>query len=150
MKSQQNRKLNIELVEKVVLKYFGITSGQLLKRNRGVGTIERKQMFHYLCKIYTIETLKSIGKYKNYSYSHCSVLHSVNRIQEIIDTEPKWEQIWYDLNLELAGMQRVQIDQNNSLDVLIKSIVIDLLLCKSKKELLSILLEIISNRLKVN
>lgn len=134
-----NRKLNIELVEKVVLKYFNINKSELLSRSRKTPIIERKQIFHYLCKLYTRETLDDIGNYKKSGYNHASVLHSISRMQDRIDTEPYVKQIFKELNKEMREIQLIQIDENNLLDVLIKGIAIDLLLCKSEDELKDIL-----------
>ena len=56
--------------------------------------VEFRQLYFYLCKKFTNETLSSIAKISigdvvHYQYDHSSVIHSIKTIGDLIETDPK-------------------------------------------------------------
>jgi hypothetical protein len=81
-------KTTIRVVEEEVLKYYGIDVKDVFAIDRDRHIVEKRQIFYYLCRLLTHESLYSIGifagKYRNKPFSHCTVLHGSNQVRDIM------------------------------------------------------------------
>lgn len=128
-------KLSIETIEQVVCRYFKINPRIIFDITRKRGVIEYRQTLHYLCRLYTIESLSEIGNYRNSGYDHSTVLNSCTKIQNMVDTEIYWRNAINELRDKLNTISlRIEAKSNPFMSLLNK-IVRDVLICNDSKEL---------------
>ena len=74
----------IAVVEEEVLKYYGMKAEELFVTCKKRHLAERRQIFYYLCRIFTKDSLDTIGAYAGYYrgrlFDHATVLHGENQI----------------------------------------------------------------------
>lgn len=95
----------IENIKKTVGDYFNLTSEQLESRNRSSSVAKARQMAFYICNKYTNESLGNIGQAFG-GREHSVVIHSVNKIEEAIQTDE------HEKNLVLRIIERIERNQD--------------------------------------
>lgn len=83
--------MRLSTIHKIVCDYYGIELDVLLSRTRKRQIIEKRQMFHYLCRIFTNKSLSCIGLYYkdviNTFYDHATVRHSCKTIEDLMEVD---------------------------------------------------------------
>lgn len=74
-----------ELVREIVLEHFQATMKEMCTKRRKRELVYRRQVLHYMMKIHTRLSLKSIGEITG--RDHTTVIHSVNTIKDLMDTD---------------------------------------------------------------
>ncbi len=136
-------KLSIETIEQVVCRYFKINPIILFDTARKRSVVEYRQTFHYLCKLYTKDSLRKIGDYRKSGYHHATVLNSFNKIQNMVDTEVYWKETINELRDKLNTIRIRTEAKSNPFIALLKEIARDVLICNDNKELNTCLLKYI-------
>jgi chromosomal replication initiation ATPase DnaA len=85
--SHQNTDHLMETIINYVVSDTGITRAEILGFRRHKKTKEARQIFHYLANTMTENTLLNIGKFTN--NSHCSVIHSVKIVNDVMSYDKK-------------------------------------------------------------
>lgn len=137
-------KIDIRVIENIVCSFFRINQEELFQRNRKRDIVEKRQIFHYLCTRYTLESLSIIGKYGGSNYGHAVVINSRKQVENLIDTDRRIRQIIQDLELELRKEQVIFLDKDDFRTIrynLSKNIVN----CSSYLEVQSILIKYMVN-----
>ena len=70
---------------------FRVYSNGKMSRNRYI--VDCRKLYFYLCKMYTPQTLKEIGKIEIggkvvHTFDHATVIHNINSIETLADVEP--------------------------------------------------------------
>lgn len=85
--NQRSKFANSEIIIEIVLNHFKLTFNQVLEKNRRFEVRYPRQIIMYFLLKNTSMTFNAIGKLFN--RDHSTVIHSVNTIQNLIDTEDK-------------------------------------------------------------
>ncbi len=76
---RQRKKITIELIKKMVCKYYNCTLKDMVSRSRKQHLVRPRQMAIYLSRRYTDAPLQSIGK--AFNRYHATALHSIHCIE---------------------------------------------------------------------
>lgn len=83
----------LKAIEKEITGFYEITAGQMFKRTRKREFVEKRQIFYYLAKLYTVKSLGKIGKYagslQGKPFDHATVLHGSKTIGNLIASDKK-------------------------------------------------------------
>jgi len=82
--------INIDLIQKEVAGFFGISVQDLCSKKRTKGVVRPRQIAIYLCRIYTDESLLQIGRGFG-GRDHSTVLHSVATVEDLLAKNPSQE-----------------------------------------------------------
>jgi len=99
------KELNIEDIQQMVCKYFGIPYDELLAKNRKQPIVEARQITMYLAKKFTKNSLKSIGEHFS-GKDHTTVIHSCQKVEDLLHTDPAYRERFLELQqkVQLAAM----------------------------------------------
>ncbi len=78
--ARQRKQITIDVIKKLVCKYYNVTTTDLLSRSRKQKLVRPRQMAMYLSRRYTDSPLQTIGK--SFNRYHATALHSINCIQK--------------------------------------------------------------------
>jgi chromosomal replication initiator protein len=78
--ARQRKKITIDLIKKLVCKYYNVTMEDLVSRSRKQTLVRPRQMAIYLARRYTDSPLQTIGK--SFNRYHATALHSINTIEK--------------------------------------------------------------------
>jgi len=76
----QRKKITLELIKKIVCKYYNVSSEDLVSRSRKQSLVRPRQMAIYLSRRFTDAPLQSIGK--TFNRYHATALHSIHSIEK--------------------------------------------------------------------
>ena len=76
---RQRKKITIDLIKKLVCKYYNCSIKDIVSRSRKRNFVRPRQMAIYLSRRYTDAPLQSIGK--AFNRYHATALHSIHRIE---------------------------------------------------------------------
>ena len=76
---RQRKRITIEVIKKLVCKYYNITIEDVISRSRKQNFVRPRQIAIYLSRHYTDAPLQSIGK--SFNRYHATALHSINCIE---------------------------------------------------------------------
>ncbi|NVM22677.1 MAG: chromosomal replication initiator protein DnaA [Desulfobacterales bacterium] len=79
---QRFRQITIESIQKLVCKYFKLTSEDILSRSRKRAIAQPRQIAMYLARRYTGESLQTIGR--SFNRYHATTLHAVGVVERLI------------------------------------------------------------------
>ena len=92
--AQRNKYVTIEVIKKLVCKYFNISSGNLISNSRKQAIVRPRQIAIYLSRKYTDQPLQSIGR--SFNRYHATALHSIGTIErEMKENSTVREQVKY-------------------------------------------------------
>src|SRR4029434_11045897 len=77
-----DRAINIEIIQKFVSEYYQLKLGELKSRNNSKSIAMPRQIAMYLCKNLTAASLPEIGKSFGGKH-HSTVIHSIRKIEEL-------------------------------------------------------------------
>ncbi len=99
------KELNIEDIQQMVCKFFGIPYDALLAKNRKQPIVEARQITMYLAKKFTKNSLKSIGEHFS-GKDHTTVIHSCQKVEDLLHTDPTYRERFLELQqkVQLAAM----------------------------------------------
>jgi chromosomal replication initiator protein len=78
--ARQRKQITIEVIKKLVCKYYNVSAEDLVSRSRKQVLVRPRQMAIYLSRIYTDAPLQTIGR--SFNRYHATALHSINSIQK--------------------------------------------------------------------
>jgi chromosomal replication initiator protein len=76
---RQRAKITIDVIKKLVCKYYNCSSREIVSRSRKQNLVRPRQMAIYLSRRYTDAPLQSIGK--AFNRYHATALHSIHSIE---------------------------------------------------------------------
>jgi chromosomal replication initiator protein len=76
---RQRAKITIDLIKKLVCKYYNCSTKEIISRSRKQSLVRPRQMAIYLSRRYTDAPLQSIGK--AFNRYHATALHSIHSIE---------------------------------------------------------------------
>ena len=76
---RQRKRITIEVIKKLVCKYYNVTQEDMISRSRKQILVRPRQMAIYLARRYTDAPLQTIGK--SFNRYHATALHSINCIE---------------------------------------------------------------------
>ena len=85
-------KNNIQKIQQVVCEYYNITIDDLKSKKRKASITFPRQVAIYLCRTLTDESLPKIGIQFG-GRDHTTIMHSVDKINNEIKTNPQFKQI---------------------------------------------------------
>lgn len=77
--ARQRKKITINVIKKLVCKYYNVAPGDLVSRSRKQNHVRPRQIAIYLSRHYTDSPLQTIGK--SFNRYHATALHSINSIE---------------------------------------------------------------------
>jgi chromosomal replication initiator protein len=95
------KEVTIDAIQKMVCDYFDLPYDKLLQKTRKREIVQARQITMYLSKIFTKNSLKTIGNHFG-GRDHTTVIHSCQTVKDLMDTD----NIFRDSVLELQ--QKVQ------------------------------------------
>lgn len=82
--------VNLDFIQKTVSEYFEVTVEALKAKTRKKEIVTARQVAMYFAKEFTSHSLKSIG-YHFGGRDHSTVIHSVQTVSDLIDTDKKFK-----------------------------------------------------------
>jgi len=82
--------VNLDFIQKTVAEYFEVTIESLKAKTRKKEIVTARQVAMYFAKEFTSHSLKSIG-YHFGGRDHSTVIHSVQTVSDLIDTDKKFK-----------------------------------------------------------
>lgn len=82
--------VNLDFIQKTVAEYFDVTLDSLKAKTRKKEIVTARQVAMYFAKEFTSHSLKSIG-YHFGGRDHSTVIHSVQTVSDLIDTDKKFK-----------------------------------------------------------
>lgn len=82
--------VNLDFIQKTVAEYFQVSLDLLKAKTRKKEIVTARQVAMYFAKEYTSHSLKSIG-YHFGGRDHSTVIHSVQTVSDLIDTDKKFK-----------------------------------------------------------
>ena len=74
---------------------FGVTYDQIMSNSRRRDTVNARQMYAYWLRQFAKMTLTDIAKeIREIPLDHTTVIHSISKIKDLIDTETNLKSIW--------------------------------------------------------
>jgi chromosomal replication initiator protein len=77
---QQRKTITIDLIKKLVSKYYSVAIEDIMSRSRKQNLVRPRQMAIYLARQYTDSPLETIGK--SFNRYHATALHSIHCIEQ--------------------------------------------------------------------
>jgi len=85
--------MQLSTIHAVVCEHYKVEKEYIFRRTRKREVVEMRQIFYYLCKKFTKNSLESIGQYysevSNNIYNHVTVRHAKNNIEGLL--ESNWD-----------------------------------------------------------
>ena len=79
-----NVQINLKLISELICQYYNLQEFQIFSKSRIRDLVIPRQMFHYLARKYTNETLNNIATYSPFRYfTHANVLYSKKTIDNL-------------------------------------------------------------------
>lgn len=99
------KELNIEDIQKMVCKFYGMDYDALLAKTRKREIVQARQITMYLAKKFTRSSLKSIGDHFS-GKDHTTVIHSCQTVENLLDTDTSYREKFLELQqkVQLAAM----------------------------------------------
>ncbi|MBK0401972.1 chromosomal replication initiator protein DnaA [Adhaeribacter sp. BT258] len=94
--------VNLDFIQKTVAEYFNVTLDSLKAKTRKKEIVTARQVAMYFAKEYTSHSLKSIG-YHFGGRDHSTVIHSVQTVSDLIDTDKKFKASIQELQKKFKG-----------------------------------------------
>jgi len=92
--AQRNKHITIEVIKKLICKYYNISSSDLISNSRKQAIVRPRQIAIYLSRKYTDQPLQSIGR--SFNRYHATALHSIGTIErEMKENGTVREQVKY-------------------------------------------------------
>lgn len=88
--------ISIDFIKKTVCEYFGIALDQLKSRTRKREIVQSRQVAMYFAKIYTKNSLASIGAQIG-GKDHATVLHACKTVNNLMETDKRFKRYILDL-----------------------------------------------------
>src|SRR5688572_21125355 len=82
--------VNLDFIQKTVAEYFNVSLDSLKAKTRKKEIVTARQVAMYFAKEFTNHSLKSIG-YHFGGRDHSTVIHSVQTVSDLIDTDKKFK-----------------------------------------------------------
>ena len=82
--------MTIQNIIKVVCEERNVPMTQISKKSRKREICQERQIIHYFCKLYTVESLYDIAMKVGGVTNHATVIHSCKTISNAIDTDKKF------------------------------------------------------------
>ena len=79
-----NDNLIIIKIKEVVAEVTGVVFEQINQKTRKREVIYARQLFHFLCRKFTTNSLKAIGQLTTTNYDHSTIINSIASIVDII------------------------------------------------------------------
>jgi chromosomal replication initiator protein len=89
---EDERGVSIESIQKTVASHYGLKASDLKSKNNSRSIAVPRQVAMYLCKILTKSSLPEIGREFGGKH-HTTVLHSVNKIASLYDTDKDFHKV---------------------------------------------------------
>jgi len=83
--ARQKQAITIDVVKKVVSKYYKVTIKELVSKSRKQRIVRPRQIAIYLSRHYTDQPLQSIGK--SFNRYHATALHAINSVERGIKND---------------------------------------------------------------
>ena len=77
--ARQKQTITIDIVKKLVCKYYKVTLPELVSKSRKQRIVRPRQVAIYLSRRYTDQPLQSIGK--SFNRYHATALHAINSVE---------------------------------------------------------------------
>ncbi|UOQ52882.1 chromosomal replication initiator protein DnaA [Hymenobacter cellulosivorans] len=94
--------VNLDFIQKTVAEYFGISLDLLKAKTRKKEVVTARQVAMYFAKEHTSHSLKSIGFHFG-GRDHSTVIHSVQTVSDLIDSDKNFRNTIVDLRKKFAG-----------------------------------------------
>lgn len=85
------KKMQIAEVFRIVCKYFDVDVEKAKSKSRKRELVEARQVYCYICKLYTKASLKTIAGYIG-GRDHTTAIHSIQEVKNHISTERHFKQ----------------------------------------------------------
>lgn len=79
---------SLEVIEKIVCEFFGITSMLIRTRRRDRHIVWPRHVYYYLCYHNTSFSMKQIGA-SLCGHDHTTVINAMGTVKDLIQTDPK-------------------------------------------------------------
>ncbi|NQT69875.1 MAG: chromosomal replication initiator protein DnaA [Desulfobacteraceae bacterium] len=98
---RQRKKITIDVIKKLVCKYYSISTDQIVSSSRKQFIVRPRQIAIYLSRMYTDAPLQAIGK--SFNRYHATALHSINTVERAVkQNSPVQKQVEF-LRLKLES-----------------------------------------------
>ncbi len=98
---RQRKKITIDVIKKLVCKYYSISMDQIVSSSRKRSIVRPRQIAIYLSRMYTDAPLQAIGK--SFNRYHATALHSINTVERAVkQNSPVQKQVEF-LRLKLES-----------------------------------------------
>jgi chromosomal replication initiator protein len=98
---RQRKKITIDVIKKLVCKYYSISMDQIVSSSRKQFIVRPRQIAIYLSRMYTDAPLQAIGK--SFNRYHATALHSINTVERAVkQNSPVQKQVEF-LRLKLES-----------------------------------------------
>jgi len=98
---RQRKKITIDVIKKLVCKYYSISIDQIVSNSRKQFIVRPRQIAIYLSRMYTDAPLQAIGK--SFNRYHATALHSINTVERAVkQNSPVQKQVEF-LRLKLES-----------------------------------------------
>lgn len=100
-----SKETTIEMIQKIVCEHFGLSYDKLLSKTRKREIVQARQITMYLSKIFTKNSLKTIGEHFG-GRDHTTVIHSCQTVKDLMDTDTFFKESVQELHqkVQLASM----------------------------------------------
>ena len=86
-----SKKLKLKTISKILCNYYGISENDIFIKIRTREVVEKRQLFYYLARKFTLLTFSEIGAYsRKLMMDHSTVLYSYTRIGDIIEFDKQF------------------------------------------------------------
>jgi chromosomal replication initiator protein len=100
-----SKEITIETIQKMVCDFFDVSYDKLLQKTRKREIVQARQITMYLAKIFTKNSLKTIGEHFG-GRDHTTVIHSCQTVKDLMDTDNLFRESVIELQqkVQLAAM----------------------------------------------
>jgi chromosomal replication initiator protein len=100
-----SKEITIDTIQKMVCDFFDLPYDRLLQKTRKREIVQARQITMYLAKIFTKNSLKTIGEHFG-GRDHTTVIHSCQTVKDLMDTDNMFRESVMELQqkVQLAAM----------------------------------------------
>jgi chromosomal replication initiator protein len=100
-----SKEITIDTIQKMVCEFFDLPYDRLLQKTRKREIVQARQITMYLSKIFTKNSLKTIGEHFG-GRDHTTVIHSCQTVKDLMDTDNMFRESVMELQqkVQLAAM----------------------------------------------
>lgn len=100
-----SKEITIDTIQKMVCEFFDLPYDRLLQKTRKREIVQARQITMYLSKIFTKNSLKTIGEHFG-GRDHTTVIHSCQTVKDLMDTDSLFRESVMELQqkVQLAAM----------------------------------------------